>query len=104
MRIEFSYCGNGTNIEVFLIDQLDAGWPPAAGPGSAAEAVVDRIYSADHAGGIHYPEERGIPINARQLFQWVEDSWAPPIIGGRYSAHHPYWRECEEKRKARENG
>jgi hypothetical protein len=33
------------------------------------------------------------------LFQHIEESWAKPIIGGRYSALHPYWHEREEKRK-----
>ena len=94
MRIEFSYCGNGTNVEVFLIDRLDAGEPPA-------EAVVDRIFTADHQARFHYPEDRGIPINARQVFQAVEETWAPPVIGGRYAASHPYWVEREEKRRAR---
>jgi hypothetical protein len=64
------------------------------------ESTIDRIYTADHAGGVHYSEDRGIPINARQLFQWVEESWAKPIIGGRYGHLHPYWTEREEKRKA----
>lgn len=95
MKIEFATVGDGTNVEVLLIECLDAGWPPA-------EAVVDRAYTADHRGGIHYGEERGIPINARQLFQWVEESWAKPIIGGRYAALRPYWTERQEKRKARE--
>jgi hypothetical protein len=95
MIIEFSYVGNGTNIGVFLIDRLDAGWPPA-------EAVVDRIFTADRQARFHYPEERGIPVNARQVFQAVEETWAPPIIGGRYGRFHPYFAEREEKRKARE--
>ena len=75
MRIEFQIIGDGTNVEVLLLDDL---------------GVRDRAYTADHKGGIHYGEERGVPINARQLFQWVEQSWCPPIIGGRYSALHPY--------------
>ena len=87
MRIEFATCGNGTNVEILLLDDL---------------GVRDRAYSADHTGRFQYGEDRGIPINARQLFQHVEETWAPPIIGGRYGRFHPYFAEREEKRKARE--
>ena len=80
MRIEFSTCGNGTNVEILLLDDL---------------GVRDRAYSADHTGRFQYGET---PINARQLFQHIEEFWAKPIIGGRYSVHHPYW---EERRKVR---
>ena len=94
MKIEFSSIGDGTNVQVLLIDRLDAGEPPA-------EAVIDRVYTADHQGGIHYGEERGVPISARQIFQWVEESWAKPVIGGRYGHIHPYWAEREAKREAK---
>lgn len=87
MTIEFSIIGDGTNVEVSLID--NDGFP------------VDRVYTADHQGGLHYGEEQGAPIRARDLFEWVETSWAPPVIGGRYAHLHPYWREREEKRKQR---
>jgi hypothetical protein len=87
MKIEFQTVGNGTNVEVLLIDDF---------------GVYDRAYSADHQARFHYPEDRGIPINARQLFQHVEETWAPPFIGGRYGRFHPYWAEREEKRKARQ--
>ena len=96
MKIEFSAFANGTNIQVLLIDTLDAGEPPA-------EAVIDRIYTADHRGGIHFGEERGVSIRARQLFQWVEESWAKPLIGGRYASSHPYWTERAERKRQREN-
>ena len=94
MKIEFSSIGDGANVQVLLIDRLDAGEPPA-------EAVIDHIYTADHQGGIHYGEESGIPISARQIFQWVEESWAKPVIGGRYGSLHPYWAEREAKREAK---
>ena len=83
MRIEFQNCGDGTNVEILLLDDL---------------GVRDRAYSADHKGGIHYPEDRGIPINARQLFQHIEESWAKPIIGGRYGHLHPYWAAREARK------
>ena len=87
MRIEFQTIGDGTNVEVSLIEDI---------------STLDRIYTADHKGGLHYGEERGVPIRVADLFEWVEESWAPPIIGGRYGRFHPYWHEREEKRKQRE--
>ena len=98
MRIEFSTVGDGTNVQVLLIEDL--GQLGA----ERVEVTTDRIYTADHQGGIWYGEELGQPVSARQLFEWVEDSWAPPVIGGRYGKYHPYWTEREEKRKQREAG
>ena len=91
MRIEFATVGDDTNVEVNLIEDL-----------GGDEVRVDQIFTADHQGGIHFGEDRGQPIHARYLFQWVEESWAPPIIGGRYGHLHPHWHEREEKRKARQ--
>jgi hypothetical protein len=85
MRIEFASIGNGANVEILLLDDF---------------GVRDRVYSADHTGCFQYGET---PINARQLFQFIEETWAKPIIGGRYGHLHPYWNEREEKRKARES-
>ena len=90
MKIEFGVIGNGINVEVLLVEDLGDN-----------EVVADRIYTADHQGGIHYGEERGVPISARQIFQWVEESWAKPVIGGRYGHMHPYWAEREAKREAK---
>jgi hypothetical protein len=87
MIIEFSNVGDGTNVEVSLVDDL---------------GVKDRIFTADHKGGVHYGDDQKVPVSARQLFEWVEDSWYPPIIGGKYAASHPYWHERAEKRKAQE--
>lgn len=87
MRIEFEDLG--TNVEVLLIDDI---------------GTVDRIYSADHQGGLHFDEERKVPISARDLFNWVEEFWAIPVIGGKYGYLHPYWRERAEKRKRVSNG
>ena len=88
MKIEFSTIGDGTNVEVSLLEDL-----------GGTDHTVDRIYTADHQGGLHFDMERGVPCHAQQLFQWVEDSWAKPIIGGRYGHLHPYWYERKEKRK-----
>lgn len=79
MRIEFATIGDGTNVEVLLID--DTG-------------VVARAYTTDHRGGIHY----NVEIQVRELFQWVQDFWSPPIIGGHYSHLHLYWAEREAKK------
>ena len=87
MVIDFATIGDGTNVECRLLDDIGA---------------IDRIYTADHQGGIHYGEDRGIPISARELFQWVEETWAAPIIGGKLGHLHPYWHERAEKRKLRE--
>lgn len=83
MRIELQTIGDGTNVEILLLDDL---------------GVRDRAYTADHTGRFHYGEA---PINARQLFQHIEETWAKPIIGGRYGRFHPYFAQREEKRKAR---
>ena len=88
MKIEFGTIGDGTNIEVSLIDNDDL--------------PLDRVYTADHRGGLYFDEERGVSVNAANLFEWVEDCWAKPIIGGRYGHLHPYWHEREEKRKQRQ--
>jgi hypothetical protein len=90
MRIEFSTIGDGTNVEVSLIEDL-----------GGTEYVNDRVYTADHRGGLHFGEESRVPISAVDLFEWVEDSWAPPVIGGKYTYAHPYWAERAEKRKQR---
>jgi hypothetical protein len=92
MKIEFSVANtDGTNVEVLLIEEL-----------GGAEVVADRIWTSEHRGGLHFGEEHGVPVSARGLFQWVEEVWEKPVIGGRYSALHPYWSEREERRKARE--
>lgn len=90
MKIEFATIGDGTNVEVLLLEDL-----------CGTDSVVERIYTADHRGGVHYGEDRGVPVSARSLFQWVEDNWYPPIIGGPRACLHPYWAERAEARKRR---
>lgn len=82
MRIEFTDLGQ--NVEVKLIDDL---------------STIDTIFTADHKGGLHYDE---VPVSARDLFNWVEEGWYPPIIGGKYGYLHPYWAERKLRRKQRE--
>ena len=91
MKIEFRSVGDGTNVEVLLLEEL-----------GGAEVINDCVYTSDHRGGLHFSENLGVQISARELFEWVEDCWAKPIIGGRYGWLHPYWYEREEKRKRRE--
>lgn len=91
MKIEFRICGDGTNVEVLLLEYL-----------GGSESVVDRICTADHAGGIWFGNDQLEPVSVRQLFEWVEDCWAPPVIGGRYGRWHPYWQERKDARVRRE--
>jgi hypothetical protein len=91
VKIEFGVIGDGTNVQVSLLEDL-----------GGVEVVADRLYTADHQGGIHYGEDRKVPISARGLFAWVDGSWADPIIGGRYASAHPYWAEREAARKRRQ--
>jgi hypothetical protein len=95
MKIEFAAVGDGTNVEVLLIDCLDAGWPPA-------EAVVDRFYTACHQFQICARPSKPEYMSCKQFFMYLEDVLVPPVIGGRYSALHIYWAERAEKRKARQ--
>lgn len=90
MKIEFSTIGDGTNIQVTLYEEL-----------GGTDSIVDRCYTADHRGGIYYGEDQRISVSAWRLFEWVEDSWLPPVIGGKYGAQHPYWQERLEKRQRR---
>ena len=83
MKIEFASIGDGTNIEVLLIDEI---------------GTRDSFYSSDRQVGFHWDK---VPVHAKQLFQTLEEGLAPPVIGGRFAKFHPYWREREEKRKAR---
>jgi hypothetical protein len=95
MKIEFAIIGDGTNVQVLLLEDL--GFLGT----EHVETPIDRIYTADHQGGLHFGEDRGVPISARDLFEWVESCWAPPVIGGRYAYLHPYWAERAEARKRR---
>jgi len=84
MKIEFSDCG--TNVEVRLIDDI---------------GTVDRFYTACS----RFPfcmVPGSSACDYTQTFYDLEDVLAPPVIGGRYSALHPYWAERAEKRKARQ--
>lgn len=89
MRIEFA-ATPGPNVEVRLLEDL-----------SGSEVLCDRVYTADHKGGMWYGVEMGVPIRVAEIFSWVEDCWSPPVIGGRWARFHPYWQERAEKRARR---
>jgi hypothetical protein len=96
MKIEFRIVGDGTNIQVSLIETF----PMSEG----AYFVKDSFYTATHklpliifvGGGLHWEE----------AFEKLEDSMEPPIIAGEYAHLHPYWeqrRAVREKRKLVQN-
>ena len=88
MKIEFVYWPGNTEIQ--LVD--DDG------------AVEDRIYTGDKEIKItqYLPDDR---VDMELLFYFLEGVLAPPIIGGDWAPHHPYWAEREAKKKRRqENG
>jgi hypothetical protein len=89
MKIEFSYCGNGTNIEVSLIEDL-----------GGTEHTFDKFWTATH----RFPfcmVPGSSACDYAQTFYDMEAVMAPPIIGGHYGHLHPYWAERAEKRKVR---
>lgn len=86
MKIEFALAGNGTNVEVTLLDDV---------------GTVDRFYTVQHQFQICARPSKPEYMPCKQFFAYLEDTLAPPVIGGQYSASHPYWYERSEKRKAR---
>lgn len=75
MRIEFGTIGNGTNVEVMLIDEKEPGW-----------GIVDRFYTAAHG----FDLQIDAPLD-REWFFGLEDVLPKPIIGGQFADFHPYW-------------
>ena len=86
MRIEFATIGDGTSVEVRLLEDL-----------GGTEVVSDRIYTADHQVRIHFGVNFGVPLSARGLFRLLEKGCRPPVIGGKFAAYHPYWAERRKK-------
>lgn len=91
MKIEFSTIGDGTNVQVTLLDS----------PGSW-EAVVDRFYTEQHQFQICARPSKPEYMSCEKFFAYLEEVVSKPVIGGKYGYLHPYWHEREEKRKARE--
>jgi hypothetical protein len=89
MKIEFASIGDGTNIQVSLIEML-----------GDSEVIKDRFYTAQHS----FPLCMVKTMNAEeyvQTFYDLEEVMSKPIIGGCWSHLHPYWAEREERRKRR---
>ena len=81
MKIEFSTIGDGTNVQVALLEDL-----------GDIEVVKDRFYTKDH----HLNLGGGYRWRSEDTFFRLEDILQPPIIGGKWADHHPYWHEREE--------
>ena len=91
MKIEFASIGDGTNVQVSLIEHLGAGDPTDG-------TILDRYYTATH----HVNLGGGYPLQARDMFARLEDFLPKPVIGGSMSHLHPYWKEREEVKRKRE--
>jgi hypothetical protein len=91
VRIEFALLGDGTNVEVLLLEDL-GGW----------ESVRDRFSTATHQ--FPFCMVPGSPqCDYEETFYDLELVMQPPKIGGRYAWLHPYWHERAEKRRLRES-
>lgn len=86
MKIEFSIIGDGTNIQVALLEM--------------GETVKDRFYTATHKFPLCL-----IPNSPQceyeQTFYDLEEVMGPPKIWGPLGHLHPYWQEREEVKKRR---
>jgi hypothetical protein len=90
VKIEFSTLGDGTNIQVSLIEIL-----------GDAEVVNDRFYSSQHFIEKLYLTPRWSMVSCKQVFRDLEGVMQPPIIGGEWGHLHPYWNERSEANKRR---
>jgi hypothetical protein len=75
--IEFATIGDGTNVQVTLLEML-----------GETEVVAREFYT-----GAHQLNTSGIHMDARQLFLKLENHLPPPKIGGQFAAFHPYWKD-----------
>lgn len=83
MRIEFQTIGDGTNIEVLLIDEIEPGL-----------GIVKRFYTCAHGFECRITE----PIT-EEWFVEVYSLCPPPIIGGQFARFHPYWKDHPEQKE-----
>lgn len=89
MKIEFSLIGDGTNIQVALLEML-----------GETEVVRDRFYSSRH----NFPfcmVPNSPECDYEETFYGLEEVMGPPKIGGELGHLHPYWAEREAARKKR---
>ena len=90
MKIEFGIIGDGTNIQVLLLEEL-----------GGSELLRDRFYSRDHQLQICARPSKPEYMSCERFFAYLEETLSAPIIGGKYGAQHPYWQERLEKRQRR---
>lgn len=89
MRIEFQTIGDGTNVQVLLIDEQIPGWGTVA-LFYTSQHHFDLTYSAE---GMPYPWE------SRSLFSALEEMSAQPKIGGYFADFHPYWKDHPKQKE-----
>lgn len=90
MKIEFSILGDGTNVQVALLETL-----------GETEFIKDRFYTALHRFPLCMPRTG---CDYERTFYDLEDVMDPPKIGGALGHLHPYWAErAEVKRKRLQN-
>jgi hypothetical protein len=89
MKLEFSLLGDGTNVQVALLEML-----------GETETVKDRFYTATHKFPLCL-----IPNSPQceyeETFYDLEGVMEPPKIGGSLGHLHPYWHEREEVKRKR---
>jgi hypothetical protein len=90
MRIEFSLVGDGTNIQVELIERLNA----------ESEQCVDRFYSQQHHFELRMDFDEPLCAWDSTCFPILEEQLLPPFIGGELAQFHPYWEERKKRRAA----
>jgi len=90
MKIDFSLIGDGTNIQVSLVEML-----------GETERVKDRFYTQQHQFQICARPSKPEYMSCEKFFAYMEETAAPPVIGGEYGHLHPYWAEREAARKKR---
>jgi hypothetical protein len=90
VKIEFSIVGDGTNIQVSLLEEM-----------GGLERVKDRFYTQEHH--IHTLGWFSDPVlfsGVERIFENLEEVLQPPIIAGKWGHLHPYW---EQRRAVRMN-
>ena len=92
MKIEFSFAStDGTNVEILLIECLDAGETPV-------EMVVDGFFTTQHQFQICARPDKPEYLSCEKFFAYLEETLPLPTIGGKYAAQHPYWTERAERK------
>jgi hypothetical protein len=90
MKIEFRTCGDGTNIEIRLSEDL-----------SGSEVTKDRFYTQQHQFYICAWPTKPKYMSCEKFFAYLEETLPKPTIGGKYSHLHPYWHERKMRNENR---